>query len=163
MMLLKSFAGPVRGISCLCAPVSRSYHSRRQARRIAFVGKKADAMRGNVFTPEAASPEPLVFQATHVPAFTLPNGWTPPPESPPDLPFFIQRTGTGKCLPVYSSYKNANTRVITVLRQVDGDVKMLQQELAKVCGVPVAQKPGRLEVKGHHVNAVREWLVGLGF
>jgi len=65
---------------------------------------------------------------------------------------------------VYATYKNANTRVVTVLRHVDGDVNLLIGELAKVCGgVQPQQRAGRIEVRGHHTAAIRNWLVGIGF
>jgi len=70
----------------------------------------------------------LSFQATHVPDFQLSNGWTPPPATTPDLPFSVRRSGN-EHLPVYTTYKNANTRVMTVLRNIDGDVEVIATEL----------------------------------
>ena len=34
----------------------------------------------------------------------------------------VRRTDKGGSLPVYATYKNANTRVVTVLRNIDGDI-----------------------------------------
>jgi large subunit ribosomal protein L49 len=97
----------------------------------------------------------------------------------------VKRTVKGKQIPVYSEYKNGRTRHLTILRRYDGDIKvwcihylnemyepspflfLLQQlktEMSKVCGGnPVEEFPGRLEVKGHHVPAVKSWLMNLGF
>ena len=66
-------------------------------------------------------------------------------------------------MPVYADYKNARSRVVTVVRNVDGDLDEMGREMAIVCGVEVTQRAGRLEAQGHHTKGVREWLVGLGF
>ncbi|CAM9218456.1 unnamed protein product [Phaeothamnion confervicola] len=110
-------------------------------------------------------PLPLKFPPTFVPPFELKNGWTPPPEAPPKLPFGVARTGAGNALPVYTEYKNGRTRTLTVVRKVTGDVEEFQQELGKVCRnakVEVRQG-GKLWVHGNHMVTVRRWLAGLGF
>lgn len=51
-----------------------------------------------------------------------------------------------------------------MVKQVSGDREALAAELTKLCGgAPVAIRPGRLEVKGLHTAAVKEYLAGLGF
>jgi hypothetical protein len=75
----------------------------------------------------------LRFEPTVEPEFRLANGWTPPPTSSPEnLPFQVYRTEKGRYLPVYATYKNARTRALTVVRNIDGDVTCLRDELAKV-------------------------------
>ena len=91
------------------------YHSRRQARKHAFIGKTRRRDRNE---PEAEadltwSGEPLKYPSTHVPSLTLPNGWTPPPDSPPDLPFMV-RAHTPPCLPVVTRpHAHADTHTPT--------------------------------------------------
>ena len=75
-------------------------------------------------TAAPAAAEPVQLQATHVPEKVLANGWTPPPTALPDLPFRIRRTEKGGFIPVYANYKNANTRVVTTVRNIDGDAKV---------------------------------------
>ena len=93
-----------------------SYHSRREARRIAYVQSKRNA-RDNVAPPEgwplahlfvslkphrlpdsrlfifdtAAAEAAPRFNASYVPDVTLSNSWTPTPASTPDLPFVVRR------------------------------------------------------------------------
>lgn len=76
---------------------------------------------------------PLRFEPTVVPTLRLANGWTTPPEARPDhLPFQVFRTQPGRYLPVYAKYKNGGNRALTMVKNVDGDVACLQEELAKV-------------------------------
>jgi len=41
----------------------------------------------------------------------------------PDLPFFIKRSKYNN-LPVYTDYKNARSRKITIIRKIKGDLKV---------------------------------------
>ena len=75
----------------------------------------------------------------------------------------MRRTEKGQYLPVYTDIKNNRSRVVTVVRKIDGDVEEMRNELSKVCGAPVLQRAGRLEIVGRHTTAIRSWLVGLGF
>lgn len=95
----------------------------------------------------------------------LPSGWAPPTgRTPADLPFRVTRTEVGKQLPVYTDYRNGRTRVLTLVRRVEGDQDALAGELHKVCeGAPVETRLGRIEVKGYHRQRVKEYLAGLGF
>jgi len=53
----------------------------------------------------------------------------------------VRRTDKGGMLPVYATYKNANTRVVTVLRQIDGDIEVrIRREQANQKG---ATSPAR--------------------
>ena len=66
---------------------------------------------------------------------------------------------------VYSDFKNGRTKQVTILRNIRGDIEAVEKGLREVCGEDqeIARKMGRLEVKGDHRRAVREWLAGLGF
>mmetsp|Transcript_19854 Transcript_19854/g.41763 ORF Transcript_19854/g.41763 Transcript_19854/m.41763 type:complete len:175 (-) Transcript_19854:75-599(-) len=145
------------------AAPAASYHSKRQARKHAFLGQVRRRVNGQEATPTPAPSGELKYPLTHVPTTRLANGWTPPPDNPPDLPFRVQRTATGQFLPVYTDIKNARSRVVTVVRNIDGDIQEMQRELSIVCGAAVDQRAGRLEVAGRHTQNIRDWLVGLGF
>ena len=41
----------------------------------------------------------------------------------PNLPFFIKRSKYNN-LPVYTDYKNAGSRKITIIRKIKGDLKV---------------------------------------
>ncbi|CAM9116506.1 unnamed protein product [Ascophyllum nodosum] len=105
----------------------------------------------------------LTFPPRQKPAFVLKNGWCPPPETPPDLPFQVSRTVKGGFIPVYRDFKNGRTRVITIVRKASGDMKAFASDLSKVCqGGRVEARGGELRVQGDHVTNVKRWLSGLG-
>ena len=65
--------------------------------------------------------------------------WTPP-EAPThnfdparlqkaldQLPYFVGRTPVGRNLPVYIDYKNGGSRVITIVRRIDGNQQVPAQ------------------------------------
>lgn len=95
--------------------------------------------------------------------FVTKSGWTQPPESLPELPFFVERTPITKAIPVYTDYKGAGTKVITVLRRCGGDIDVLKSEMEKVCQREVEIHPGTLKVKGNYHLRLKKWLAGLGF
>ncbi|KAG5181592.1 mitochondrial large subunit ribosomal protein-domain-containing protein [Tribonema minus] len=134
-----------------------------------FLRKVVNAKRAREVRIETAldAPQtpPLKYIPTAQPAFVLAQGWAPPPEAPPtDIPFQVPRTGVSAALPVYTTYKNGRTRVMTVVRHVKGDVEEFSEELKKVCNAEVVERRGNsIQVKGNHVKGVQEWLLGLGF
>ncbi|XP_020614284.1 uncharacterized protein LOC110052497, partial [Orbicella faveolata] len=52
-----------------------------------------------------------------------PSGWVPSATEKPNLPFFIKRSKYNN-LPVYTDYKNARSRKITIIRKIKGDLKV---------------------------------------
>ena len=43
-------------------------------------------------------------------------------------------------------------------------LQVLADEMKKVCGeADIEVRPGRIEARGHHRTAVKQWLEGLGF
>lgn len=69
--------------------------------------------------------------------------WTPP-EAPAHkfdpvrlqetldrLPYFVGRTPVGRNLPVYIDYKNGGSRVITIVRRIDGSQQVPQYEAVR--------------------------------
>ncbi|XP_036404233.1 mitochondrial ribosomal protein L49 [Megalops cyprinoides] len=98
-----------------------------------------------------------------------PSGWTPPPEVPPDLPYMIRRSRMHN-VPVYKDITH-NTRVITLVRKVEGDIwaleKDVKEHLCELTGkVPLTQVNEVtmiLRVKGDFQKELKEWLIKKGF
>ncbi|GAA5817423.1 hypothetical protein MFLAVUS_010969 [Mucor flavus] len=79
--------------------------------------------------------------------------------------YTIQRT-TNKGLPVYSEYKNGNTRLLTIVRRIEGDSNALMNDLKAdfpEAVLSVNSKTQHVVIKGHHVNEIKEWLITKGF
>ncbi|CAM9343783.1 unnamed protein product, partial [Laminaria digitata] len=106
----------------------------------------------------------LAYPPHHTPEFVLKNGWCPPPETLPDLPFQVARTGKGGFIPVYRDIKNGRTRIITIVKKASGDLDAFASDLSKVCqGGKVEARAGELRIEGDHATNVKRWLSGLGF
>eukprot|EP00903_Cladosiphon_okamuranus_P019115 g17587.t1 len=106
----------------------------------------------------------LAYPPRTTPEFVLKNGWCPPPESKPDLPFQVARTGKGGFIPVYRDVKNGRTRIITIVKKASGDMEAFTSDLSKVCqGGKVEARAGELRIEGDHATNVKRWLSGLGF
>ncbi len=103
-------------------------------------------------------PPNLKFQLPHL-------GWSPKPSTPPaNLPFEVERTETGKALPVYTDFKGGRTKVVTIIRKIRGDVGEFKQEIEKVVGdAKVTVRPGKLVVDGNFHKRIKLYLTGLGF
>jgi len=91
------------------------------------------------------------------------GGWTAESTERPNYPFLVERTKTGFGVPVYTDYKGGNTKVITIIRKIKGDVQKLKSDLEKVVGQEVEVRPGKIIVNGNYQKRVTLWLVGLGF
>lgn len=79
--------------------------------------------------------------------------------------YFVART-TNKGLPVYSEYKNGGTRLLTIVRRIEGDSNALIKDLNTdfpEAVVSLNQKTQHVVIKGHHVNEIKEWLISKGF
>ncbi|KAI8977501.1 ribosomal protein L49/IMG2 [Mycotypha africana] len=79
--------------------------------------------------------------------------------------YFVQRT-TNKGLPVYTDYKNGGTRVLTVIRKVQGDTAALMKDIQKDFPEAVMQinhRTQHLFIKGRCMNEMKEWLISKGF
>ena len=105
----------------------------------------------------------LTFPLTHPIDNLTKTGWSDPPKERPRLPFYVERTHVGASIPVYTEYKGARTKVITILRKCGGDIGALKDEMEKVCEAPVLVRPGKLMVEGNYVMRLKKWLTGLGF
>jgi len=80
------------------------------------------------------------------------------------LPFHVFRAHTNN-LPVYSKIRYAGTKHVTVIRHAVGDIQALKKEIHMLLGpdIEIKEYVGRLEIKGRHNYAVKQWLRILGF
>ncbi|CAO3608826.1 unnamed protein product [Mucor fragilis] len=79
--------------------------------------------------------------------------------------YSVART-TNKGLPVYSEYKNGGTRLLTVVRRIEGDAQALIKDINTdfpEAVVSLNAKTQHVVIKGHHVNEIKEWLISKGF
>lgn len=77
----------------------------------------------------------------------------------------VVRSPSGQ-LPVYRDIRNHNTRELTVIRKVLGDLEALRASIVRDFDVDakhVFVKAGRVEVKGRHKAEISKWLESKGF
>ncbi|KAF9419070.1 hypothetical protein BGZ94_009526 [Podila epigama] len=87
--------------------------------------------------------------------------------SKPALPtaYFVERTKAGQ-LPVYSEYKNAGTRSLTVIRKIQGNATALKTDILTTypgAEVRVNERSNQVILKGLVMDDVRQWLTAKGF
>jgi len=91
-----------------------------------------------------------------------PSGWAAPSGLLVPKPYRVNRTPSNN-LPVYTDIRNGRTRILTLVRKVEGNATALSTDLAKLLGVSVYEKVGRIEIPGNHIGKVRQYLQQLGF
>jgi large subunit ribosomal protein L49 len=77
----------------------------------------------------------------------------------------VVRSASGQ-LPVYRDIRNHNSRELTIIRKVLGDLNALRESLVREFNVDakhVFVKAGRVEVKGRHKHEIAQWLESKGF
>lgn len=83
------------------------------------------------------------------------------------LPFFVERTGVSKSLPVYSDFKNGRTRQLTIVSHVYGDIDALaaiiKEKIEGAKKVEVKASMNRIVMKGRVVQDVKLLLTDFGF
>jgi large subunit ribosomal protein L49 len=105
----------------------------------------------------------LTYPINKVEPFVIPRlAWSPKPDVLPTFPFVVDRTEMGT-LPVYTDYKGAGTKVVTIVRRIKGDVNALREDMEKVVGKPVEVGLGKLVVVGNYHKRLKIWLTALGF
>jgi hypothetical protein len=106
----------------------------------------------------------LTYELKETPKFVIErHAWSPQPTERPQLPFMVDRTEVGLSLPVYTDLKDGDTRVITIIRKIRGDVLVLKAEVEKVVGREVELRPGKIVIEGNFHRRIKVWLTGLGF
>ncbi|EAU88353.1 hypothetical protein CC1G_05119 [Coprinopsis cinerea okayama7 len=86
--------------------------------------------------------------------------------------YFVQRNANGN-LPVYTDVRNAGSRILVQIRNVDGSVEALAKELSESLFEPGTREARKLAVRTKHQHIVIaggrwkqevvEWLKARGF
>lgn len=102
----------------------------------------------------------------------LPSGLVPPPENPPDLPYFVPRT-RNYLLPVYYKLHSDPEQCFTIVKQVTGDLWQLEADLRahleslndskRRILTSVHETDERVLFKGKYLHQVVDWLHEKGF
>jgi len=87
-------------------------------------------------------------------------------------PYYVPRNSRGS-LPVYSDIRNNGTRILVLIRNVEGNVEKLAEDVTQalldkgspnVTGMKVVVKSRQLVLQGGYwKNDVMEWLASKGF
>lgn len=104
--------------------------------------------------------------------YELPSGLVPPPENPPDLPYFVPRT-RNYLLPVYYQLHNDPEQCFTKVKLVTGDLWKLEEDLRthleslnqskRRIMTSVQETDERVLFRGKHLNEIVNWLIQKGF
>ncbi|GFS79725.1 probable 39S ribosomal protein L49, mitochondrial [Nephila pilipes] len=97
------------------------------------------------------------------------TGWKAPSETVQNEPYFIERS-RNHMLPVYESRVYKDRVLVTQVRKIQGDIWTFEQDLKNY----LQEKLGEVEshvnemccfvnVKGRHVDEIKEWLYSKGF
>lgn len=87
------------------------------------------------------------------------------------LPYFISRTPLGKQLPVYTEFKEGRTKVLTLIRKIDGNIDALRSDLLqsnmiqglRESDIYLRKDLKQLWVKGAFMHQVKGFLNAKGF
>lgn len=104
------------------------------------------------------------------PKDSYPSGWVPPDDTAVEHPYFIQRTKNHE-LPVYLRITFRGIRKISMVRKIEGDIwlmndeirKYLKQKNNKYIETRVHEVAKFIETKGDYVQDLREWALSKGF
>lgn len=106
------------------------------------------------------------------PITPMPSGFIPPPENPPDLPYFVART-RNFLLPVYYNLDSDPENCYTVVRKVTGDLWQLENDLRTYLEsltnskrrilTSVHETDERVSFRGKYLQQVAKWLHEKGF
>lgn len=117
------------------------------------------------------APQPRLRKAGE-PIVALPSGFIPPPETPPDLPYFVPRT-RNYLLPVYYKLHNDPEECYTMIKLVSGDLWKLAEdvrihlesldECKQKILTGVQETDARIMFRGRWVHQVVDWLHNKGF
>ncbi|KAG0024842.1 hypothetical protein BGZ80_003701 [Entomortierella chlamydospora] len=85
----------------------------------------------------------------------------------PSLPrtYFVERTKSGQ-LPVYSEFKNAGSRPLTIIRKIQGNARALRTDLLMIypkADIRLNERNNQVILKGLVMDDVRQWLTAKGF
>ncbi|KAF8275253.1 hypothetical protein EI94DRAFT_1712679 [Lactarius quietus] len=122
-------------------------------------------------------PMPFPFLGTATwrvnPRFFTASTLSGPAPLSPRPPYFVPRNTRGS-LPIYSDLRNGGTRYLISVRNVEGNIKALADDLIRDLSNPVSPESNRLKARitrSNHLvlsgltrkHAVLDWLVSHGF
>lgn len=117
----------------------------------------------------APRPEP---RKPNEPIKPMASGYVPPPEVPPDLPYFIART-RNHILPVYYFLDSNPEKCHTIVKQVTGDLWQLEKDLRahletvtnskRRILTSVQETDERILFRGRYIHEIVDWLHAQGF
>lgn len=102
----------------------------------------------------------------------MPSGYVPPPDTAPDLPYFVART-RNHLLPVYYGLSKDPDECMTYVKNVMGDMWLFEEQLRKHLEslnptqgklVSTVREPDEMVgFRGKHLHQVVDWLHHQGF
>ncbi|KAG0257333.1 hypothetical protein BGZ95_005275 [Linnemannia exigua] len=110
------------------------------------------------FSTSAASLDAAATSTVTAPAATTKTTTLP-------RTYFVERTKAGQ-LPVYSEFKNAGTRPLTIIRKIQGNATALKTDLLTTypgAEIRVNERSNQVILKGLVMDDVRQWLTVKGF
>lgn len=99
-----------------------------------------------------------------------PSGWKPQTVDPKSFPYFLKRS-RNHMLPVYLDIAYRGTRHLTKVRNIQGDIWILEQDLRRFIENYIGKKivtrvnefAAMIWIRGDHVNLVKDYLSKKGF
>lgn len=112
---------------------------------------------------------PLTVVPDPKPKESYPSGWIPQSPGAVKLPYFVERT-KNHMMPVYLEFGFRNIRRLTVIKKIQGDIWLLENELRgflqKENYVPLRSQVNEftriITFHGDHVNAIKYYLTKKG-
>ncbi|PVU88319.1 hypothetical protein BB561_005911 [Smittium simulii] len=86
------------------------------------------------------------------------------PSITPALSYYVERS-TFRSLPVYTEFRNNNTRKLTLIRKITGNIDQLKADLEPIVGpdIKINKNTNTVIIKGIFLREVREFLTKKGF
>ncbi|XP_038074742.1 39S ribosomal protein L49, mitochondrial-like [Patiria miniata] len=138
---------------------------REEDARTEYIESKEDFKYVERLIPSLEPPTPPAHEK-----YPTPSGWAPPKGAVPGTPYTVRRTRYHS-IPVYLKLKFGNTQQLTVIKNIEGDIWALAEELKthlerlEGCTLPMrVSEFGRwVHFKGMFRDEVKQWLVEKGF
>lgn len=101
---------------------------------------------------------------------SYPSGWKPQDPSCINNPYYIART-RNHCLPIYLKLSHRNTRKLTQVRKIQGDIwqlaselkEYLEEKMERKVATQVHELAGQILFKADVYYYVEEYLLSKGF
>lgn len=153
-------------------PTLSSCTVRSYSTKVSMKKKSSESANGVPPNSKTESKDPYPIRHSRLDQIARsPSGWVPPASSqlPPDdnlHPFWVQRTFKSN-VPVYFKYTNKGTVAVTAIHKVFGDLDEFAKCLEWKFGENTVVRKDYIGMKvwmsGNHEDAVKLWLMQLGF